>query len=423
MERTSGTGNVLIDDYLRLCLRIGRHIEGFVDAYYGPDDLRRAVEAEEIIEAPALIASIHNLKESLDDCDLEVQRVRWLSAQLDALTCVTERLSGVEMQWSEEVRRCFGVAPERFPEEVFEEAHALLDGILEGGGELATRYQAWLDANSVPRDSLKAALEVLGLDFRQRTANRFPLPGGEAVEYEIVEDAPWLAYNWYLGGLRSRIEVNVGVPVDMVALPVFVAHEAYPGHHTEQCIKEALLVREEGCLELTAPVVAAPEMLISEGIASLALDQVLQDDPSEDFLVDLLARVGLKYRAEEAAVVRKSEEILTGVLVNSARLLHEEDRSEEEVLDYICQWSLRDRDYAANLLRFISDPVWRAYPSTYTDGPRVCRAFVEASPDGFRRLLTEQLTVSEVIRRGESSDADPVPAQSEPLLSPADPAL
>jgi len=38
-------GPGLVEDYLTLGLRLGRHIDGMVDAYYGPPGLARAVEA------------------------------------------------------------------------------------------------------------------------------------------------------------------------------------------------------------------------------------------------------------------------------------------------------------------------------------------------------------------------------------------
>ena len=36
----------IIEDYLRLGLALGRHIEGFVDAYYGPPALAARIAAE-----------------------------------------------------------------------------------------------------------------------------------------------------------------------------------------------------------------------------------------------------------------------------------------------------------------------------------------------------------------------------------------
>lgn len=36
--------------YVWLCLRVGRHLEGFVDAFIGPSEMERTVEAEEAVD-------------------------------------------------------------------------------------------------------------------------------------------------------------------------------------------------------------------------------------------------------------------------------------------------------------------------------------------------------------------------------------
>ena len=36
----------VVTSYLQLGLRLGRHVDGLVDAYYGPPELAAAVEAE-----------------------------------------------------------------------------------------------------------------------------------------------------------------------------------------------------------------------------------------------------------------------------------------------------------------------------------------------------------------------------------------
>ena len=66
----------------------------------------------------------------------------------------------------------------------------------------------------------------------------FGLPDGEICDFELVTDKPWSGFNTYLGGLRSRVDINTDLPVLSLFLPHLVAHEAYPGHHTEHTRKE-----------------------------------------------------------------------------------------------------------------------------------------------------------------------------------------
>ena len=52
------------------------------------------------------------------------------------------------------------------------------------------------------------------------------------------------------------------------ALPRLVAHEAYPGHHTERCRKQ---VTQAGLPEYDLWLVNTPENLLAEGLADLGL--------------------------------------------------------------------------------------------------------------------------------------------------------
>jgi hypothetical protein len=46
-----------VERYLWLGLRLGRHVEGVVDAYYGPPELAAAVEAEPLVDPRALVSA------------------------------------------------------------------------------------------------------------------------------------------------------------------------------------------------------------------------------------------------------------------------------------------------------------------------------------------------------------------------------
>ncbi len=41
--------------------------------------------------------------------------------------------------------------------------------------------------------------------------------------------------------MKSRIEINLDFQMEMWDIPTTMAHEAYPGHHTEHAIKEEKL--------------------------------------------------------------------------------------------------------------------------------------------------------------------------------------
>ncbi|MDP9235239.1 MAG: hypothetical protein M3P01_11930, partial [Actinomycetota bacterium] len=229
--------------YVRLCLRVARHSDGFIDAYIGPPEWEQSTTAEEPIDPKQLHEEAQLLLDGLGDADLGEDRGRWLRGQLEALACVTARLSGEEVAWTDEVERCLGVRPTRTETTVFEDAHRRLDDALPGSGALRDRYIAWDENNAVPRDKLIPGLERLKEVLGPRAHTLAPMPAGESVIYEVVSDKPWIASAWYQGQHRSRVEVNADLPISIVLLVDLAAHEAYPGHHTERTAKDAHLYR------------------------------------------------------------------------------------------------------------------------------------------------------------------------------------
>ena len=101
---------------------------------------------------------------------------------------------------------------------------------------------------------------------------RLPLPREERIEVRLTHDQPWGAYNWYLGEARSLIEINTDLPRQVDGLVGYLAHEGYPGHHTEHALREAWQYRGRGQGEYALQLINTPESLISEAIATSALE-------------------------------------------------------------------------------------------------------------------------------------------------------
>ena len=381
--------------YVRLCLRVGRHIEGFVDAFVGPAEWERTAADEAPVDPAQLREEALGLLDGLDAADLADDRRRWLRGQLEALGCVTARLSGEDMAWADEVERCLGVRPTRTDTSVFEEAHRRLDGALPGNGSVRERYNAWNERNAIPTEQLVPALERLKEVLGPRAHALAPMPSDESVAYEIVSGVPWSAYNWYQGRSRSRVEVNADLPISAVVLVDLAAHEAYPGHHTERVAKEAHLTRGLGRQETSVVITPAPESVVSEGIALCALEAALGPEPF-GVVADVLRGLDLRFDPTEADEVYRAELALYTTVTNAAFLLHEDGGTTEEAEAFLRGWALGSDERAARTVEFVTDPASRAYVSAYPDGERLCRGFAERAPGNFTRLLTEQLTVGDL---------------------------
>src|SRR3954452_23453298 len=171
------------EQYLVLGLRLGKHVDGLVDAYYGPPELRAQVDAEDVIAPAALAAEADALHAELED--------GWLADQVRACATYAHVLAGDEISYSDEVEGCYGVRPQRTPVAVYEEVHARLDELLPGDGSLFDRREAWRDGPLCPGEHAVAVLDDLLPLLRDRTAALVELPAGEVVELEAVHDEPW----------------------------------------------------------------------------------------------------------------------------------------------------------------------------------------------------------------------------------------
>ena len=380
--------------YLELGLRLGRHIDGIVDGYYGPAEIAERIAAEPLRPAADLAADAAALADELDG--LAASRARWLRFQLTGMETVARRLAGEDIPFADEVERCYGIRPQRIPEEVFEAAHRELDAVLPGSGAVRDRYLEWREADRLEGDRLRRLVAGLGAELRERTAAALGLPPGEETVFDYVRDEPWAAFNYYEGGLRSRIAVNTDVPLPASRAVHLVAHETYPGHHTERAWKEQRLVREGGCLEETILMIGAPQATIAEGIAEVG-SRLMLGDELDEIAATHLAAVGIDYDVPLARAVQAAAEPLGDVFGNTALLLHEDGASEDEATAYLERWALSSEARARHNVAFATDPVWRSYVSTYADGERVVDRWVDGDLERFRRLLTEQLSPADLV--------------------------
>ncbi|HEX3542222.1 MAG TPA: hypothetical protein VHT75_17445 [Acidimicrobiales bacterium] len=367
-----------------------------MDAYYGPPELAARVAAEPIRPPAELEARARRLLADLTaDTDLDAPRRHFLAAQVEGLRTTAAKLAGQPIGYADEVEACYGVRPEMVAEDTFAAAHRQLDEVLPGSGPLAERYVTWREAQTVPPDQLRPAIDSLAEDLRARTKALWGLPDDERVEFDLVTNEPWAGFNYYLGNLRSRVVINVDLPVLSTSLGHLVAHEAYPGHHTEHCRKEVGLVRRRRHLEETIFLVGTPQCLLAEGLADLGLEVAAGPRP-EPMVASHLLPLGIPYDADLVAQLSEAGQALGAVRGNAALLLHDHGAPVESVVDYLVRWSLLSRRRAETAVEFLIDPTWRAYVYCYIEGVTLCRRFVAGDPARFARLISEQLTPADL---------------------------
>jgi hypothetical protein len=374
--------------YVRLGLQLGRHDDGIVDAYFGPPELAAAVEAEPPVEPPPLASAAEALLDELED--------GWLRDQVVGLRTYAGVLAGESVSYADEAEGCYGVRPSHTDEAVFRAAHEQLEELLPGDGPLAERYERWENSIRVPREQIESLLAAAIEEARAWTRDLIELPEGEGIVLEIVRDKPWWASCDYLGDLRSRIAINVDLPMSSIELLVLASHETYPGHHTERSCKEHLLVRGRGLLEETLVLSPTPQSVVTEGIAVLAPYMLLEGDGGAA-LAAVVHDAGVDLDLAHALAVRRVLDPCRWAEVNAALMLHDGDASEAEAHAYLERWGLMAPQWAAHMIRFMTEPTQRTYVITYPAGRELCGAYVAGDLERFRRLVTEQVRVRDLL--------------------------
>jgi hypothetical protein len=402
-------------EYARLSFAIERHVPGFIDAYLGPDDLRAALDPGPTghPQARALVTAARELLARIPMLDATEGRKGYLTKQVEAMLTTARRVAGEELPYREEVRLLFDIEPVATPEGAYDAAIADLETLLPGDSPIAERLIAWRQSYAIPPETARRLVDIILPELRARTQEFVDLPKGESIEIRMVQDQPWSGYNWYLGNGRSRVDLNTDLPIYAYRLTDLLAHEGYPGHHTEHALKERLYT-EQGLGEHALQLINTPECVISEGIATLAEKMLFDPNELVRFRRErVYPAAGISGDTEREVAIGAALRILRSVPGNAALLLHEEGRDSQDVVAYLQRYGLVAEAEARQRLRFIADPLWRAYIFTYHVGYELISGWLDQLPaerhGRFRTLLTEQVYPSQ-IAAWTASGAGPLPA-------------
>ncbi len=389
--------------YLRLGLAFDRLEEGFVDAFTGDPALRREVENAPAPDPRDLAHQAASLRDELPGAGLGDIRTEFVDSALRALECSARKFAGDDIGFVEEVHNYFDVDITMGDPDTYRSAHAELDELLPGTGDLAERYAVHKRAEEIPQDKVAEAVSAFSGALRERVRGTYALPEVEIVDFEVVGDKPWSGFNYYLGDYRSKVAINGDLTQHMSSLPHLIAHEAYPGHHTEHCRKEQLLVGT-GQVEQSIFLVNTPQCLMAEGLADHALSAAIGPEWGS-WAQEIYADLGLRFDGERAVAIGRAVGGLLGVRQDAALLLHDRGADQDTVATYLQTWLLATDERARQMLRFLSSPLWRAYISTYVEGYRLLQRWLDmpAAPGlgavspadrliRFGRLLDEPLT-------------------------------
>jgi hypothetical protein len=389
-------------EYLTLSLEIERIFPGFVDAYMGPESIRVRAHAGEKPDPHALLERARRLLTDIRISNYDDNRKEFLRAQITGIITTCRKLAGEEIPYVDEVRDSFDIAVASTPDSILDATLAELDMILPGEGSVRERNIAWRDQFIVDQKTAAHLIDLILTETRFRTQQFIDLPEGDSVDLVFVSDKPWSGYNWYLGNAKSRVDINTDLPIHAHTLPNLVAHEGYPGHHTEHALKDTHLYHSKGYAEHAIQLINTPECVISEGIAMLAEDIAFGDSGPSWVATVLLPEAGLKVDPGQLTRIQQAGRTMRSVASNAALKFHRDGWSEREVIQYLAHYTMATDAEATKRFSFISDPLWRAYIFTYSEGRKVLADWIdregpEQRISRFRHLLLEQITPSQAL--------------------------
>lgn len=389
------------EEFARLALAIDQHLPGYVDSYFGPDEWIAGAKQDGKLPLSDLTKRVNQLATDISQVDdLDAQRGDFLARQVNAMQMSLRLLAGEKVSLSEEVRALYDVHPAWKDESNFVEAHQELDLLLPPGNSLPERMQDWNRSLEIPVEKVKELLPVIVQRLQQLAHQKFNLPEAESFVVEFVSNQPWGAYNWYLGKYKSRIDFNTDLPAKVDRLAALMAHEGYPGHHTELSIKETKLIEQKNYYEHTLTLINSPSCVVSEAIATTALETILTKAELEDwYREEILPLAGLaSIDAKRLMAVNAAKEKMSGLAGNAAFMMHDQRKDTSEISLYVQKYGLNTETEAAQLIKFISHPLYRSYIFTYHIGYDLLKElFSHVDRETyFKRLLEEPVTPHQI---------------------------
>ena len=374
--------NALAERYVKTVLAMGQHDKDYVDAYYGPPELKQQAEASKI-DLDAIAAQARAVRADLAKLpagNTEIDRLRhsYLDRQLSSLEARIRIVKGERLSFDEESKALYDAVAPTHPPEHFQRILDTLEKRFPGQGSLAARYDAWRRPFVIPREKLEGVFQTAIKACRERTLQHLTLPANESFTVEYVANKSWSGYNWYQGNYRSLIQVNTDLPIYIDRAIDLACHEGYPGHHVYNALLEKHLVRDRGWMEFTVYPLFSPQSLIAEGTANYGIEVAFPGRERLEFEKTVLfPAAGLDAaKAAEYYEVQALVDELAYAGNEAARGYIDGKMSAAEAAAYLEKYAMYAPERAKQRVRFIEQ--YRSYVINYNLGKDMVRRYIEA---------------------------------------------
>lgn len=400
----------VVEDYVKLVLEIGLFDDAFVDAYFGPEEWKPTEPKADTFPKDDFVHRANSLLSQCDvllgseDPDLEPARIEMLKKQLIAVRTKVEMIGGKSYTFDEEAKLLFDAEPPHHTSDHFEELIKGLDSLLDGEGDVQTRYNSFMEQFVIPNDKLDTVFKVAIKEARKITKTHFDLPENENFVLEYVTDKVWGGYNYYQGNSQSLIQINTDLPTSISRAIDLASHEGYPGHHVYMTLIEQNLLKSKGWMEYSIYPLFSPLSLIAEGSANYGIEVVFPGEKKIDFEKEHLFHLaGLDVsKADKFYKVKKLMGRLSYSRNETGRAYLNGDITREEAIARVVKYSLTTPEKAEKSIGFID--AYRSYIINYNLGKDMVAKHVELSggtadqPEKrweiFKELLSNPYTAS-----------------------------
>lgn len=375
--------NSAAESYVKLVLAVGEHDEGYVDAYYGPEEWREVAKVQKK-PLDEIKTEAQRLTRSLEVTDVagrdEIEELRreYLIKQLTSLVARVEMLEGRKLSFDEESLALYDAEAPIHPESYFHGILDRLEALLPGNEPLVGKYERYKQDFIIPKQKLDAVFKAAIEEARRRTMQRIELPAGESFVVEYVTDKPWSGYNWYKGNSHSVIQINTDMPIYIDRAIDLAAHEGYPGHHVYNMLLEDRLVRRREWIEYTVYPLFSPQSLIAEGSANFGVEVAFPGPERAAFEREVLFQLaGIDPgKTREYSEVNKLVAALSYAGNEAARQYLDGRIDSDEAASWLTRFALMPLERARQRVRFID--VYRSYVINYNLGQDMVKRYIEA---------------------------------------------
>lgn len=392
--------------YVKLALEFGEYDPDYVDAYIGPPEWSEAASKnprpkDEL--ASAIRALLSDLEAIAPGDARLVRRHQSLLVDVRGMDTRMRMLQGESFSFAEEARRIYDVTVPDYDFAEFDAALEEIDRIIPGEGDLAERVDAFRSTLVIPEPVREAVIDAAIRECRRRTLEHLQLPNDESYALEYVTGQTWSGYNWYKGGNRSLMQINVDLPPKIDAAIHLGCHEGYPGHHVWNVLVEKRLLEQEGWIEFTLFPLFSAKGLIGEGSANYGVELAFPGTEKIAYEREVLFPLaGLDPgAAENLEALSGLTDSLSHSLAATAQLYLDGAISRDEAIEQRRKYSLSSRSRAEQSVRFIEQ--YRSYVLNYSLGRDIVRAYIERQADdqqgrwqAFEQVLTGLLSASDM---------------------------